>query len=57
MKFIVRKYYSGFCSYEVDAADEESAYEKTKSSPVNENEILSSLEAWKDCDEVTPCND
>ena len=57
MKFIVRKYYSGFCSYEVDAIDEESAYEKTKSSPINENEILSSLEAWKDCDEVTPCND
>ena len=57
MKFIVIKYYSGFCSYQVDETDEESAYEKTKSSPINENEILSSLEAWKDCDEVVPYND
>jgi hypothetical protein len=57
MKFIVTKYFSGFCSYRVDATDEESAYEKTRSLPINGNEILSSLEAWKDCDEVTPCND
>lgn len=53
MKFTVRKYYSGFCSYEVEAADEESAYEKVKSLPIVENEILSSLEEWEDCHEVT----
>jgi hypothetical protein len=52
MKFIVRKYFSGFCSYEVDAANEEFAYEKAKSLPLKENEILSSLEEWQDCDEV-----
>jgi hypothetical protein len=54
MKFIVRKYFSSYCSYEVDAADEESAYEKAKSLPIDENEILSSLETWKECDEVIP---
>ena len=52
MKFIVRKYFSGFCSYEVDAANEEFAYEKAKNLPLKENEILSSLEEWQDCDEV-----
>jgi len=54
MKFIVRKYFSGFCSYEVDAPDKEYAYEKTKSLPVKEDEILNSLEEWKECDEVIP---
>jgi len=57
MKFIVRKYFSGFCSYEVDAEDEESAYEKTNGLPIDENEIINSLEAWNDCDEVIPTND
>ena len=57
MKFIVRKYFSGFCSYEVDAEDEESAYEKTNGLPIDENEVINSLEAWKDCDEVIPIND
>lgn len=54
MKFIVRRYFSGFCTYEVDAGDEISAHEKAKNLPIDENEILSSLEAWKDCDEVMP---
>lgn len=54
MKFLVRKYFSCFCSYEVDAEDEESAYEKTNGLPIDENEVVNSLEAWKDCDEVIP---
>ena len=54
MKFIVRKYFSGFCTYEVDAEDEISAYEKSKSLPIDDNQILNSLEEWKDCNEVMP---
>jgi len=57
MKFIVRKYFTSFCSYEIDAADEESAYDKTKGLPIDSIEILNSLEAWKDCDEVIPIHD
>lgn len=57
MKFIVRKYFSGFCSYEVDTTNEESAYEKAKELPIDEYEILSSLEEWEDCDEVIPEDD
>ena len=52
MKFIVRKYFSGFCTYEVDAEDEISAYEKSKSLPIDDNQILNSLEEWEDCNEV-----
>ena len=52
MKFIVRKYCSGFCTYEVDAEDEISAYEKSKSLPIDDNQILNSLEEWEDCNEV-----
>jgi len=52
LKFIVRKYFSGFCTYEVDAEDEISAYEKSKSLPIDDNQILNSLEEWEDCNEV-----
>lgn len=57
MKFIVRRYFSGFCSYEIDADDEISAYEKAKALPIDEDEILRTLEDWKECDEVIPEND
>lgn len=52
MKFIVRRYFSGYCSYEIDAEDENMAYEKAKSLPIDENEILDTLEDWEECDEV-----
>lgn len=52
MKFLVRRYFSGFCSYEVEADDEISAYEKAKNLPLDEDEILCSLEKCEDCDEV-----
>jgi hypothetical protein len=52
MKFIVRRYFSGYCNYEIEAESEDEAYEKTFNLPINENEILSTLEEWKECDEV-----
>lgn len=57
MKFIVRKYFSGFCTYEVDAEDAISAYEKSKRLPIDDNQILNSLEEWEDCNEVCLIND
>lgn len=56
MKFLVRRYFSGFCSYEIDADDENSAYEKAKTRPTDKDEILSTLEDWKECDEIIPEN-
>ena len=33
MKFIVRGYYSGYCSYEIEAENEDKAHEKSLHSP------------------------
>lgn len=52
MKFTVRRYFSGFCTYEIDAEDENTAYEKARNMPIIEVEVLATLEDWKDCDEV-----
>ena len=52
MKFIVRKYYSGYCTYEVEAKDEDTAYELAGNLPINESELLLTLEEWEECDEV-----
>lgn len=54
MKFNVRKYYSGYCSYEVEAKNENQAYVATKKLPINYEEILRTLEDWEDCNEVEP---
>ena len=52
MKFLVRRYYSGYCSYEVEAENEADAYNIAVNLPVDEGEILSTLEDWSDADEV-----
>ena len=35
MKFIVRKYYSGYCTYEIEAENEDEAYSLAKDIPIN----------------------
>ncbi len=52
MKFLVRKYYSGYCSYEIEADDEFKAYEITKEMPINYDEVSETLEDWEECNEV-----
>jgi hypothetical protein len=54
MKFIVRKYYSGYCSYKIDAENEDEAYEKAIDLPIDGSEVLSTLEEWRECDQVEP---
>jgi len=49
-EFNVNIYYSGFCSYTVKAEDETSAIIKARQMKINENEILSTLEEWKEAD-------
>jgi hypothetical protein len=57
MKYQVRRYFSGYCTYEVDAISEEEAYELSRNLPINENELLSTLEPWQECDEIEPIQD
>ncbi len=52
MKFLVRKYYSGYCTYEIEADNEESAYDLSNDYPMDVEEIMSTLEQWTDSDEV-----
>ena len=57
MKFLVRRYYSGFCTHEVESADEDAAYEIARDLPIDEDEILSTLEDWRHADEVEVIED
>ena len=52
MKFVVRKYYSGYCSYEIEANNEDQAYEIVKDIPPIYDEVLETLEDWEECNEV-----
>ena len=57
MKFLVRRYYSGFCTDEVEAEDEEAALNIARNLPIDEGEILSTLEDWRYADEVEVAED
>lgn len=46
----VKVYYSGFCTYDIKAENEEEAIIKARKFPINKNEILSNLENWKEAD-------
>ena len=52
MKFVVRKYYSGYCSYEIEASNEDQAYEMVNKTPINYDEVLETLEDWEECNEI-----
>lgn len=54
MKFIVKRYYSGYCTHEIEAENSDEAYEIAKNLPFNETELLATMEKWAECDEVEP---
>jgi len=54
MEFTVRRYFSGYCSYDIEAENEDEAYARAISLPIEEDEVLSTLEAWRECDQVEP---
>ncbi len=49
-KFDVKIYYSGFCSYQIDAQDENGAIQKARNMQLKEKEIMSNLINWKEAD-------
>ncbi len=51
-KYEVKIYYTGFCTYEIDAENEEQAITKARNLEINRNEILSNIENWKEADEA-----
>ena len=52
-KFEVQIYYSGFCTYEVEAENEEQSIEQARHLEIKKNELLSNLENWKEADTST----
>jgi hypothetical protein len=49
-KYEVHIYYSGFCSYTIEAKDESDAVEKGRQMNINVNDLLTNLENWEDAD-------
>lgn len=52
MNYLIRKYYSGYCTYEIEAENENDAFEKTLVLPLDYEEILQTLEEWRECHEI-----
>ncbi len=50
-KYIIRKYYSGFCTHEVEAKNEDQACEMVKDLPTN-NDIMGTLEDREECNNI-----
>jgi hypothetical protein len=48
--FEVKIFYSGYCTYNVDAENEEEAIIKAKALAIDNNELLSNLENWEEAD-------
>ena len=57
MKYLVRIYYSGYCTYEVEAENEGAAYNIARNLPIDENEMLSTLEGWRFADDIKVIED
>lgn len=55
--FDVKIYFSGFCSYEIEARDTGEAIEKARQLPINKNDVLSTLENWFEADEAEEMSD
>jgi len=56
MKFLVRRFFSGFCTFEIEAENEEKAYEISQKLSINEDEILATLEEWREANELEAKN-
>ncbi len=52
-KLEVKIFYSGFCTYEVEAKNGYEAILEARKLAINEKEILSNLENWKEADTFT----
>jgi uncharacterized protein (DUF1015 family) len=52
----VKIYFSGYCTYKIEAKDESEAVIKARDLPIKRKEILSNLENWKDADTAEELN-
>jgi hypothetical protein len=52
MIYLVRRYYSGFCTNAVEAESRPEALEKARQLQTDYDEVLSTIEDWEEADEV-----
>ena len=52
MKYEIKRYYSSFIAFEVEANSKEEAYNKTKELEINLIELQNNLENWEEADEI-----
>ena len=52
MKYEVKRFYSSFVSFEIEANSEEEAYNKTKELKIDLTELQNNLENWGVADEI-----
>lgn len=52
MKYEVKRYYSSFVTFEVEANSQEEAYNKTKELELNFIELQNNLVDWEEADEI-----
>jgi hypothetical protein len=56
-KFEVQIYFSGFCTYEIEAENIDFAIEKARLLEIKKNELFSNLENWKEADTAIEIKD
>lgn len=49
-KYEVQIYFSGFSTYTIEAENETEAIKKARLQPVNQDELFSNIQNWKDAD-------
>lgn len=52
MEYLIKRYFSGFCTNQVQAENDDEALEIARRLPIDYDEICQTLENWEDCDEV-----
>lgn len=52
MKYEVKKYYSSFVTFLIEANTEKEAYDKSKELKIDFIELQNNLQDWKEADEI-----
>ncbi len=53
MKYEVKQYFSSFVTFEIEAENENEAYNKSKELGIDLIELQNNLQNWEEADEIT----
>ena len=51
-KYTIKLFYSGYNTFEIEAANENKAIEKARVTHLKKSELLATIEPWHEADEV-----